>query len=235
MSNNSLTALCERLNVQFHDPELPQMALTHRSYTHESRQAVENNERLEFLGDALLSAIVADLLMTEYPHLREGALTRMRAALVRGETLTELARACDLGAHLRIGRGEEANGGRKRESILAGAFEAFIGALYWDQGMDTLRGFLIPLLRPRLPAALREAQAKDARSRLQEWAQAECGITPQYETIAHAGPNHAAEFVVEVRLAESESAQGRGPNKQTAAQRAARSLLVQIAPRLAPE
>ena len=235
MNNASLAALCERLNVHFHDPVLLQTALTHRSYTHESSQTIENNERLEFLGDALLSAIVADLLMTEYPYLREGALTRMRAALVRGGTLAELARACGLGLHLRIGRGEEANGGRERESILAGAFEAFIGALYRDQGMDTLRGFLIPLFHPRLPAAWREAQSKDARSRLQEWSQAEHGITPQYETIAHSGPNHNAEFVVEVRLAGRESAQGRGPNKQRAAQRAARTLLAEIAPHLAPE
>ena len=238
MKDETLSCRLRALNLQFKDLQLPLTALTHRSYSHEAVTLVESNERLEFLGDALLSAVVADMLMCEYPDLREGALSRMRAALVSGSSLAQLAHTCQLGGHLRIGRGEEANGGRERVSILAGAFEALLGALYLEHGengMQALRDFLLPLLRPLLPAARLEAQSKDARSRLQEWAQAEFGITPQYRTIAQEGPNHHLQFIVEVRLAEQEKAVGRGANKQAAARAAAGALLARHSPNSAPE
>lgn len=233
MSNPPLRELCESLHIQFKDPKLLLTALTHRSFTHESRQKIEDNERLEFLGDALLGALVADVLMSEFPRMREGELTRMRAALVRSESLAALALGCNLGVHLRIGLGEEANGGRQRESILAGAFEALIGALYLDQGLEVVRDFLKPMLFPLFSAAQRVAEMKDARSRLQEWAQAKHGVTPQYKSITHSGPKHAAVFVVEVRIKENINAIGRGHNKQSAAQQAAHKLLEQVAPDLA--
>ncbi len=228
MNKSPLFSLCQTLNLDFNDLSLLQTALTHRSYSHEKR-GVADNERLEFLGDALLSALVAAWLFDQFPDCREGQLTRMRSVLVRRETLADMARECNLGQHLRIGRGERANQGHERVSTLANAFEALLAAIYKDMGYACLRGFLLPLLASRLPAAIDEALKKDARSRLQEWSQSKRNMLPIYETISSDSPVHAGEFVVRVRLADDESALGRGYSKQIAAHRAAVALLKQVA------
>ena len=229
MADSPFSAFCDPYHLHFKDEELLIAALTHRSYTNEAQPTLEHNGRLEFLGDAILSVIVADLLYVKFPKMQEGELTRLRSELVRGETLAELARHCNLGTHLRLGSGEENSGGRQKTSILAAAFEAIVGAIYLDQGIQNARGFCEPLFLQRLPEALDLAQKKDARSRLQEWAQAEHGITPRYVAGSQSGPANESVHIVEVHIKEGIHATGSGSSKQAAAQQAALNLLDQLA------
>ena len=160
--------------------------------------------------------------------MQEGELTRLRSELVRGDTLAAMARQCDLGTYLRMGMGEENSGGRQKNSILADAFEAIVGAIYLDGGMQKARKFCEPLFLQWLPEAMESATQKDARSRLQEWAQAEHGVTPQYLDENQSGPVHESVHIVEVRIKEGIFATGSGSSKQAAAQQAALNLLNQI-------
>jgi ribonuclease-3 len=218
-----------RLQIHFHDESLLRQALTHRSYINEHGATdTGDNERLEFLGDAVLDFMVGDMLYQRYPEMLEGQLTRLRAALVRTEALGRLAQQITLGQALRMGRGEEASGGRERLTNLCGGFEALIGALYLDQGLDSVRGFVTPHLDSLLQQILAESLDKDARSQLQEWSQAEHNLTPVYRTIASSGPDHLKEFVVEVLIGEQVVGRGSGRSKQAAAQSAARDALGRV-------
>ncbi len=215
----------QRLNVSFSDKTLLLRALTHRSYLNEATYIFSDNERLEFLGDAVLDLIVADMLYHRFPEQHEGLLTAMRASLVRRETLAQFGRHLELGNHLLMGRGEEESGGRERDAILCAAFEAVVGAIYLDQGLAAANGFLHPLIDPELNA-LREGQLhKDAKSLLQEWSQAKLSETPAYATVETTGPDHAREFTVEVRIGGATYGVGRGNSKQRAAQEAASAAL----------
>ena len=217
------------LGYQFSDRDLLYTALTHSSYVNESpdRQCADN-ERLEYLGDAVLDFLVAEWLFLEYPVLSEGEMTNLRALLVREETLALLARAVSLGEHLLLGRGEDESGGRNRAHNLCAGFEALIGAAYLDGGLETIRAWLIPMLRPELHRALRDQSVRDPKSLLQEWAQARYHLTPAYETIAEEGPDHAKQFCVQVVVNGQALGTGRGRSKQTAAQDAARAALQAI-------
>lgn len=212
--------------LHFNDPRLLQQALTHRSYVneHDDSQAVDN-ERLEFLGDAIVDFIAGELLYHRFPDVDEGELTRLRSALVRTESLARLAEDCRVGEALRMGKGEEQGGGRTRLNNLCGAFEALVGALYLDQGLDAVREFLNPRFEARLTQVIQEQLDKDARSLLQERSQAEYSQTPQYRTVSMTGPDHEREFTVEVLIGERVVGTGTGRSKQAASQSAARDAL----------
>ena len=217
-------------DLLFIDKTLLQRALTHRSYINESQAFLQSdNERLEFLGDAVLDFVIGEYLYHRFPELREGPLTNLRAALVREETLAHFASELDLGTHLFLGRGEAESGGRERPAILCAGFEALVGALYLDQGLAAVKTLLFPMVEPILPALAEKAAYKDAKSRLQEWSQSEFRATPRYETVAEHGPDHAKRFTVEVSIDGHVWGVGRGKSKQKASQQAAAAALRQMA------
>jgi ribonuclease-3 len=221
-----LNMIQEQFGIRFDDLSLLQRALTHRSYLNEHPEhSLEDNERLEFLGDAVLDFIAGAWLYDRYPEMDEGRLTRLRAGLVRTETLARFAQQFGLGEALLLGRGEDESGGRRRPKNLCGAFEALSGALYLDQGMDAVRRLVEPLFGPAVSSILEHSTDKDAKSLLQEWSQATLGETPVYRTIGSRGPDHAKEFTVVVLIGSVECGQGVGHSKQLAAQAAAQNAL----------
>ena len=227
-----MTNLSERakiLELDFEDKTLLLRALTHRSYLNENPDFImEDNERLEFLGDAVLDFLTAEYLYHRFPEMHEGELTSLRAALVRTESLANLARKIDLGRCLYLGHGEEAGGGRHRAAVLCGAFEALIGALYLDRGLTTVEAFIKPLFDPEIERIIADDLAKDPKSLLQELSQAELEITPHYCTVSESGPDHAKEFVVEAIIGKRVYGRGVGRSKQAAARAAAQNALVQL-------
>ncbi len=215
--------------VTFSDSELLQSALTHRSYLNETpNPTVRDNERLEFLGDAVLDFITGEYLYHHFPDVKEGELTSLRSALVRTEMLADFAGRINLGAHIFMGKGEEETGGRERPAILCGAFEALVGALYLDQGLDAVRKLVTPFIEAEIGTILRTKSHHDAKSRFQELAQSIHKITPHYKTIGEEGPDHNKTFTVAVYLDETEYGRGKGSNKQRAAQAAARVALAKL-------
>ena len=224
----SLDEFARRIGLGLKNPSLLQRALTHRSYINEHPEAIEDNERLEFLGDATLDFVTASWLYHHYPEMDEGGLTRLRSSLVRTEQLAEFAKQMGLGPELNLGRGEEASGGRERPALLCDAFEAVIGALYLDSGLEAVLEFIEPRLEEAANAALEDETLLDPRSQLQIWAQAEMAVTPQYETVDTSGPDHEREFLVEVSIGSEMIGRGRGRSKQEAAKEAARDLWNQI-------
>ncbi|MCY3796855.1 MAG: ribonuclease III [Chloroflexi bacterium] len=231
MNKSDNTAAFEAiLGIEFHDLSLLTQALTHRSFVNENEGDGDgsDNERLEFLGDAVIDLIVADMLFRKYPHVDEGELTQLRAALVKTESLAHLGRNCRLGEFLRIGHGEELTGGRGRLTILCRAFEAVIGAIYLDQGMDSVVDFVLPPLLALLDDIIKEGAHIDARSELQERIQARLNITPDYRVTGAEGPEHEKEFRVEVAIGDRLIGSGIGGSKRAAAREAARAALKQL-------
>jgi ribonuclease III len=227
---NHYTELEHRLGIAFRDKSLLQRALTHRSYINEHPEfPLEDNERLEFLGDAVLDFMTGEYLYHRFPELREGLLTSLRSALVRRDTLARFAQQLRLGEYLLMGHGEIETGGRNRPATLCAAFEALVGALYLDQGLESVYKLVEPLIAPQVARTLKEHTHKDAKSLLQELAQARTHQTPRYRTIAETGPDHAKEFTVQVSIAGEVYGEGYGPNKQQAAQAAAQEALVRLA------
>lgn len=214
--------LQERIGYTFREPGLLLRALTHPSYAHEHPEEGWDNQRLEFLGDAVLSLTVAEWVFHRYPEFREGEMTRLRAVLVSEEMLARFAAQLGLGDFLRLGRGEEERGGRERAPNLADAFEAVVGAMYLDGGLEPVRAMVRFLMAPMAEAILAAEADKDAKSRFQEWAQAEIGVTPRYCIVAEHGPEHAKTFVAEVLLGDQVAGRGEGRSKQAAEQAAAR-------------
>ncbi len=215
----------EALGIHFHDPALLRQSLTHRSYIYEATGAgLSSNERLEFLGDSVLAAISAAFLYRSFPELSEGELSDARAILVRMGTLAEFAREIQLGNYLLMGKGEQSSGGSQR--ILASAFEALLGAMYLDQGMEVVQRFLVPRLEPIAHEVVKKRSFKDDKSRFQQLAQAHDGITPSYRVVSQQGPSHDREFTVEVVLGDMVAGRGQGRNKQAAEQEAARMALL---------
>jgi ribonuclease-3 len=205
----------------FRDPSLLQRALTHRSYVNEHPEELEDNERLEFLGDAVLDFVTGSFLYHHFPEKDEGHLTRLRAALVRTEQLAVFSQAVGVGPLIRLGRGEEA--GRARPALLCAAFEAVMGAYFLDAGVEAVRAYVEPLFLPAAEQILRAETDTDPKSLLQEWSQARRGETPRYNTLAATGPDHDKTFTVEVRIGEEVFGVCTGSNKQAAAQAAAQA------------
>ena len=227
---SDLVDLEQKLGITFRDKSLLHRALIHRSYLNEHPSfPLEDNERLEFLGDAVLDFVTGEYLYHRFPELREGPLTSLRSALVRRETLARFARQLDLGEYLLMGHGEAESGGRDRSATLCAAFEALVGALYLDQGLDSLHDLLEPLVAPEVAHILRDRTHKDAKSLLQEMAQARMHRTPRYVTVDARGPDHAKTFTVQVNSGGVVYGEGYGPSKQHAAQAAAQDALERLA------
>ncbi len=226
---NRFTELENNLNVQFKDYSLLARALTHRSFLNEHPdEALEDNERLEFLGDAVLDFIVGAYLYHRFPEMDEGELTSLRAALVRARTLAGFARQLEIGRFLQLGFGEAENGGRERTPLLCASFEAVIGALYLDQGLPAVKSLVEQLVSPALAEIMAESLHKDAKSEFQVWAQARYNITPHYDVIHTSGPDHAKQFTVHVLLGDAVWGEGTGRSKQTAAQAAAKVAMAKV-------
>lgn len=225
-----LTELAQNLGVPFKDPSLLLRALTHRSYLNENAsENLEDNERLEFLGDAVLDFLVGAHLYQCFPKMAEGELTSLRAALVRTKSLAQFARELGVGRFLRLGLGEAENGGRDKTPILCAAFEAIIGAIYLTHGLDEARRLTERLITPALEEIIAASSHKDGKSEFQVWAQAQFNVTPHYEVVASAGPDHAKVFTVHVFVADDFWGQGHGSSKQVAAQAAANEALLRVA------
>lgn len=219
----SASSLNRRLDLPFSNVSLLTRALTHRSYVNENPGSLEDNERLEFLGDAVLDFIVGAWAYNRFPELPEGELTKIRSAIVRNDQLANFARRIELGRALRLGHGEASSGGSDRDGLLGSAFEALIGALYLDSGLEAVEAFVNPILNDAQDYILDEIH--DPKSRLQEWAQAEKLGTPQYVTVSSKGPDHAKEFEVEVRIQGVTYGRGHGTSKQVGARIAAQTAL----------
>lgn len=226
MAQQNLEEWENQNQIHFRERNLLQRALTHPSYVNEHPgQGLQDNQRLEFLGDAVLAFVSGEWLFNRFPDAPEGRLTRLRAALVRTETLAGFAYQASIGESLLVGRGEDESGGRHRSANLCDAFEAVVGALYLDQGLDAVRNFVYPRFEAALGGILQDDSDKDPKSRLQEWSQRHFGLTPMYETVSAQGPDHAKEFTVTVRIGGREYAQGSGSRKQHAEQAAAERAL----------
>jgi len=228
----SAKALDRLLGVRFRDASLRETALTHRSYAFENGLDV-NNERLEFLGDAVLGVVVTDMAFREFPEMPEGELAKLRAAIVNMGALAEVARDLGIGRYVRLGKGEEMSGGRDKSSILADAFEALLGAVYLDRGMTAARRLIVRLFRPRMVAYVRGEGDRDYKTILQELASAELHSLPEYR-LTERGPDHEKEFTATVYLGGTAWGRGIGRSKKEAEQQAAHEAYVRLTEREQP-
>ncbi len=216
----------KKIGVEFNNKKILQQAFTHRSYINEHKgSGLSHNERLEFLGDAVLELAVTHYLFDKYPESPEGDLTSFRASLVNTITIAEAGQDYDMGDFLLLSKGEARDTGRARQYILANTFEAVIGALYLDQGYDGAHGFIKKALFHRIDEIVQKGLWRDGKSLFQEMAQEKAGITPTYDVVSESGPDHDKEFVVAVLLDGEEIAQGTGKSKQEAQQSAATNAL----------
>jgi ribonuclease-3 len=218
-------SLQTNIAYRFHNTQLLTEALTHRSYLHQSNEEGEDNERLEFLGDSVIELTVSHLLLTRFPHIDEGGLSKARAVLVKEATLASLARSVGLGEALRLGRGEEETGGREKDSILAGGIEALAAAVYLDGGYEEAFRVIEKLFTPLLEGMKGELQDQDFKTRLQEFTQRRLNSTPHYIVTDEEGPDHDKTFEVVISLGGKTYGMGRGRSKKEAEQRAAEEAL----------
>lgn len=225
LRQGSAQAFARSLDLSFNDPLLLTRALTHRSYLNENPESLEDNERLEFLGDAVLDFLVGAWLYNRFPEMPEGNLTRLRSALVRTENLAHFAFEINLGEVMLLGHGESEGGGRERPALLCATFEALIGAIYIDKGIDAVKEFIHPMLESATQKILSGNRDKDPKSMLQEWAQSQGLGTPYYKTVSSFGPDHAKSFEVEVHIGSAVHGTGVGHSKQSAAKIAAEQAL----------
>lgn len=221
--------LAGSLGIVFRDTSKLQQALYHRSYLNEAPEDVESNERLEFLGDAVLGLVISERLFKDYPDLSEGKLSQIRAILVRWDALANAAERIQLGEFLVLGKGEEMSGGRKRPSNLAGGLEALIGAAYLDGGLRVAQRLVLKLLKPDLEEIAAQGFSADSKSELQHLAQTRWRHIPQYSLISAEGPDHAKTFTVEVAVGDQIMGRGQGRNKKQAELNAARQALETLA------
>lgn len=219
-------SLEQALGIHFNDQSHLELALVHSSYVNENPGlAPASNERLEFLGDAVLGLVFAEGLYSELPHSAEGGLTQLRSDLVRRSTLASIARSIGLGDHLFLGKGEESSGGRNKPANLAGAMEAVIGAVFLDQGWDATRDFILRLFAPKLEQVIRQGAAVDYKSQLQHLFQSRQQVTPSYHIAETKGPDHDRMFTAEVIVGNTVLGRGYGKSKKIAQTEAAYSVL----------
>ena len=218
--------VARRLALPFLDnPYLLTRALTHTSYLNEHTDVLDDNERLEFLGDAVLDFVVGAWLYEHCPEMREGELTKARSALVRTEALARFAREVDLGRAMRLGRGEKRTGGAERDALRCGTFEALIGAIYEKAGLEAVKNFFFPMLDAFSDEIINGTPLTDAKSRLQEWTQAQKMGIPRYVLISESGPDHAKIFEVEIHIGDQVYSKGSGQSKSAATHLAAEETL----------
>lgn len=225
-----LQSFCQALGVQMHDLELLDMALTHTSYAHEAKQQPkpQHNERIEFLGDSVLSIIVSTYMYNNFPELAEGQLTKLRAHLVCEYSLFEYAKKIHLGDYLKLGKGEDFTGGRERPSILADAFESVLGAVYLDQGMEVARTYLLGLMQPEIDYICRHGIFNDYKTCLQEYLQRDGEVEITYRLLGSSGPEHNKVFTSEVIFEGKVIGKGQGHSKKASEQHAAQQALKQL-------
>src|SRR3989344_1776922 len=222
------SALEKHIGVIFKDKELLHQALTHRSYLNENRDVSwGHNERLEFLGDAVLELVITEYLYKTYPNSNEGEMTALRSALVKAETLASVGGDMMVGEYLLLSRGESKDLGRARQYILANAVEAVLGAVFLDQGFKPTEKIVEKYLVPKIETIMKEGLTTDAKSKFQTQSQEHLGITPSYKTIKEAGPDHDKRFTVGDYLKDELVAEGEGDSKQVAEQNAARLALIE--------
>lgn len=225
-----LQSFCDSVGVHMRDLGLLDMALTHTSYAHEARKnpKPQHNERIEFLGDSVLSVIVSTYMYKTFPELAEGQLTKLRAHLVCEGSLYEYSKKIRLGSYLRLGRGEELSGGRERPSILADAFESVLGAIYLDQGLDEARQYLLGLMKREIDYICRHGIYNDYKTRLQEFLQRDGDVDISYQLLDSTGPEHSKVFTSEVLLEGRVIGEGKGRTKKDSEQHAAQQALTQL-------
>ena len=224
---NDFSKLEKKLEIEFKDKSLLVQAFTHRSYLNENPDfSLSNNERLEFLGDAVLELVVTEYLFEKYPGKSEGELTTWRAALVNAKMLSEIAKDMGINDFLLLSKGESKEEGKARQYILANTTEAFIGGLYLDQGYETCKKIINEYIIVKLPEVIEKKLFKDSKSLFQEQAQEKKGITPSYRVVKEWGPDHAKSFIIGVYLDEELVAEGEGSSKQEAEENAAKKALV---------
>ena len=213
------------------DKKLLEQALTHRSYVNEHPEEAKDNERLEFLGDAVLGFTIAELLYKNYPEMSEAHLTRLRSKLVDETQLAKFAKELGLGGIMRLGKGAEKDNGRESPSLLSDTFEAIIGAYFLESGTEAVKKYVVSLFMPVAEQILTSVSLEgshdlvDSKNRFQQWALAEIGQNPMYEIIAESGPDHAKEFTAQVKVRTIIYGTGKGRRKQEAQKRAAESAL----------
>ncbi|HJL88568.1 MAG: ribonuclease III [SAR324 cluster bacterium] len=222
--------LCDQIDYQFRDEELLELALTHKSFTEfESKTGERNNEKLEFLGDAVLDMAISELLMERFPELDEGGLSKFRASLVNEDGLAHIARKMKLGDSLRMGRGEDLSGGREKPSLLADALEAVLAAIYLDsrktEGFSRVSIIIYELYHEELPEQVDSFISRDYKSELQEFVQKNLNLPANYELVNQFGPDHQKEFEMVVKVEERILGRGRGFSKKQAGQAAAQDAL----------
>ncbi|OGC45032.1 ribonuclease III [candidate division WS6 bacterium RIFOXYC1_FULL_33_10] len=220
---NSIQDFEKRIGVEFKNKDLLLLALTHRSYVNEHKDVDAHNERLEFLGDAVLELITSDYLFNTYPERTEGDLTSFRAALVRTESLADTAQEIEIGENIRLSKGEEDTGGRAKSYLLANAFEAIIGAIYLDSGYEVARDFVHTHLLKKIEHIVENRLDIDSKTKIQEVTQSKYKVTPVYEVIEEEGPDHDKRFTVVVKINGKEIGKGFGTSKQKAEEDAAKS------------
>ncbi len=227
MKDLKINTLLKKLHIKFKKTELLVEAFTHRSYLNEFRNTgMQHNEKLEFLGDAVLELVATEFLFSKYPDFKEGDLTSFRAALVKTESLAEEAKRLELGEYILMSKGEESTGGRNRPYILANTIEAFIGALYLSEGYEESKKFIIENICYKSDEIISERLDIDAKSKLQEIAQESTKITPNYSLVGSSGPDHNKTFEMAVNIGEYEFGRGTGKSKQDAEQSAAKEALL---------
>jgi len=215
---------------KFKNEKLLHHAFIHRSYLNETKEPIESNERLEFLGDSILSFVISDYLFKKYPDFDEGILTNLRSLVVNTKNLAKTARALEFGKYLYLSRGEEDSLGRENESILANTVEAVIGALYLDQGIEAVKEFLLKILVPDIEEYVAKKVFKDPKSLLQEYVQARKQNSPVYKVLQEEGPAHAKKFTIGVFIDNEKAGEGTGKSKQQGEEHAAEEALARLNP-----
>jgi ribonuclease III len=226
---NRPSAALQALGVQAPATGLFELALTHRSFAFEQTDPVEHNERLELLGDSVVGLVVTQAIFDSYPHMTEGDIATLRASVVNTSALAALARSIDLGEWIRLGRGEEASGGRDKDSVLADAFEALVGAAYLEKGFQTVVEALVPLFADEIERVVTKGESLDAKGALQELTARENGHRPEYE-VTSSGPEHEKTFTARVFVEGRPVGNGTGRSKKEAEQNAAREALDRLGP-----
>lgn len=216
------------VTIPITDTKLLDRAFTHRSFLNEHEQVTKHNERLEYLGDAVLELAVSEYLFQTYPDKPEGELTAFRASLVKTTTLAETAKTLGFGTQLKLSRGEEMSGGRENTSLLANTFEAVMGAIYLSDGYEPVVAFLKQHLFPKLEKIIAKGLHKDYKSSLQEYIQSKGHSSPEYRVVHESGPDHNKHFTISVLIDKEDVARGSGKSKQTAQQEAARAALEKL-------
>jgi ribonuclease-3 len=228
MNMKNLDKIEEKIGVEFENKSLLMTAFTHRSFLNENPSANVHNERLEYLGDAVLEFLVSKFLYKNYKERDEGDLTSFRAAIVRTEALAQTAAELNYGNFLRMSKGEERTGGREKDYLLANTFEAVLGAIYLDQGLEITEDFLERVHFPKISKIVENRSDIDPKTKFQEIAQEKFKITPEYELVSETGPDHSKTFVMAVYLGSKKYGQGEGPSKQKAEEAAAERALQKV-------